>query len=66
MRAGHAGRRLFAGLVTAGMLTVGLLAFSASKVFQGIRVNDVDIDDSTYGGVSSRPSTTGAGTPSSR
>ncbi|MDX2593105.1 discoidin domain-containing protein [Streptomyces sp. WI03-4A] len=26
-------------------------AFSASKVFQGIRVNDVDIDDSTYGGV---------------
>ncbi|MFK0171748.1 discoidin domain-containing protein [Streptomyces sp. NPDC090306] len=25
--------------------------FSASKVFQGIRVNDVDIDDSTYGGV---------------
>ncbi|MFJ3285120.1 discoidin domain-containing protein [Streptomyces sp. NPDC086669] len=26
-------------------------AFSASKVFQGIRVNDVDISDSTYGGV---------------
>ncbi|MFC9278292.1 discoidin domain-containing protein [Streptomyces collinus] len=26
-------------------------AFSASKVFQGIRVNDVDINDSTYGGV---------------
>ncbi|MGW1360445.1 discoidin domain-containing protein [Streptomyces chartreusis] len=26
-------------------------AFSASKVFQGIRVNNVDIDDSTYGGV---------------
>ncbi|MEU6546200.1 discoidin domain-containing protein [Streptomyces sp. NPDC046859] len=26
-------------------------AFSASKVFQGIRVNDVDITDSTYGGV---------------
>ncbi|EGX55793.1 hypothetical protein SZN_31124 [Streptomyces zinciresistens K42] len=26
-------------------------AFSASKVFQGIRVTDVDIDDSTYGGV---------------
>ncbi|MFE5813137.1 discoidin domain-containing protein [Streptomyces sp. NPDC056479] len=26
-------------------------AFSASKVFQGIRVSDVDIDDSTYGGV---------------
>ncbi|MEU0298709.1 discoidin domain-containing protein [Streptomyces sp. NPDC006175] len=26
-------------------------AFSASKVFQGIRVNDVDIEDSTYGGV---------------
>ncbi|WP_051800795.1 discoidin domain-containing protein [Streptomyces sp. NRRL F-525] len=26
-------------------------AFSASKVFQGIRVNDVDIDNSTYGGV---------------
>ncbi|MFC3572630.1 discoidin domain-containing protein [Streptomyces yaanensis] len=26
-------------------------AFSASKVFQGIRVNDIDIDNSTYGGV---------------
>ncbi|MFG2359157.1 discoidin domain-containing protein [Streptomyces sp. NPDC048521] len=26
-------------------------AFSASKVFQGIRVDNVDIDDSTYGGV---------------
>ncbi|MDT0411153.1 MULTISPECIES: discoidin domain-containing protein [Streptomyces] len=25
--------------------------FSASKVFQGIRVNNVDINDSTYGGV---------------
>ncbi|MFD5199046.1 discoidin domain-containing protein [Streptomyces sp. NPDC058375] len=34
-----------------GQVFPAIWAFSASKVFQGIRVNDVDIEDSTYGGV---------------